>query len=69
MFDKINLISKGKWRLDNVEMRTRFVLLMQGTGDELEATVFSIFQNYLIKFFRRRNLNMEELSAQGSAVL
>ena len=57
LFGRIAEISNDKWHLEHKSSEEQFLLLIAGTGDEYETKLFSVFQNYLVKFMRLRNTN------------
>ena len=54
LFSIILDISQGKWDLEKVDTKDCFLILMNGTGDEFEKTIFLTFQKYLVKFKNAR---------------
>jgi hypothetical protein len=54
LYNLISDVSQGKWHLEQKPIDQQFLLLMAGTGDEYELRIFTIFQNFLIKFVRLR---------------
>jgi hypothetical protein len=54
-FKTIFDISRGKWDFKSRPVAESFVLLMQGTGDQFERTIFQIFHAYLPRCFARRS--------------
>jgi hypothetical protein len=57
LFENINSISKHKWTLEKRSFKEQFLLLMNGTGDQFELPIFSVFQSFLIKAFKQRIVN------------
>ena len=55
LFDKIKQSTTSKWDLTLKNQEEQFILLINGTGDEFEMIIFTMFQNFLIKSFRTRN--------------
>ena len=51
--------SGGKWDLKHRSEEDTFLLLMQGTGDENEATIFRLFHGHLKRCFNLRNSEEE----------
>ena len=55
LFSQINLISKSKWTLSSLPSHDSFSILLNGSGDEYERSIFCLVQNYLLKANRLRN--------------
>jgi hypothetical protein len=54
LFEKIELLSGGKWKLQDLSPEHQFLILLCGTGDALEEQLHPIFQKFLVKAFRKR---------------
>src|SRR5262249_41041315 len=60
LFYKIDNISQGKWKLNNLPHSTQFKILMSGTNDSYELQIFACIQAYLTKCFKLRQLKLDE---------
>ena len=54
-YQSISQISGGKWDFKHRSPDDAFLALMQGTGDEHEATIFRTFHCHLERCFKLRN--------------
>jgi len=54
LFQKIASISKNKWLLEKHPIKHRFVLLVNGTGDNFQLSIFSAFQSFIFRSFKLR---------------
>jgi len=54
LFEKILLLSKSKWNLNNINPYHQFIILMSGSGDEFEMEIFHLFQRFLVNSFKMR---------------
>ncbi len=59
LYQKIFDVSSSKWNLNNLSNHDRFLILMNGTGDEHENTIFGIVQKYIIKCVKVRDSSNE----------
>ena len=57
LFENIKSISKHKWTLGKRDFQERFLLLVNGTGDQFEFSIFSAFQSFLLKAFKQRTVD------------
>ena len=56
LFQKIWIISDGKWKLQNHSWHDQFLILVNGTGDTYQMLVFSAFQGFLFQAFKLRGV-------------
>ena len=49
--------SKGKWDLKHRSKWDQFMILINGSGDEVEQEIFKLFQKYLMKCFKLKDAN------------
>lgn len=54
LYEKIAQISNQKWILENYSVRHRFLLLINGTGDNFQHQNFGACQSFLVKAFKLR---------------
>ena len=54
LFAQIYHQSNSKFNLLTFDKHQRFLLLINGTGDELEMQVYKLFQSFLVKAFKLR---------------
>lgn len=54
LYEKIAQISNQKWILENYSVRHRFLLLINGTGDNFQHQIFGACQSFLVKAFNIR---------------
>jgi hypothetical protein len=47
LYQKILRVTNDKWSLFNLSVKDSFLILINGTGDEFENMIFSIFQKYI----------------------
>lgn len=57
LYQKILEISINKWKLETLSWKDCFILLINGSGDEYQTSIFSAFQNFLINAFKLRDKN------------
>src|ERR1700722_7820365 len=57
LFEIINSISKHKWTLEKRSLKEQFLLLVNGTGDQFELSIFSAVQSFLLKAFKQRTVD------------
>ena len=56
LFQKVFTLTDGKWNLNDLPVRDIFCLLLKGTADKFEPEVFNLFQFFLIKAYKRREV-------------
>jgi hypothetical protein len=54
LFEKVAKISNQKWILENYSVRHRFLLLINGTGDNFQLQIFGACQTFLVQAFKLR---------------
>ena len=57
LFQKIRVLSKGKWNLGMRNKWDQFLILVNGSGDEYEGAIFKLFQSYLVASFKLHKNN------------
>ena len=60
LFQKILTGTGGKWDFNNLPVRDAFCLLLKGTSDTFEPDIFKLVQFFLIKAYRRREVEMKK---------
>ena len=54
MYSKIYQASNLKWNLVTMNRNDQFLLLINGSGDELEQQIFKLVQTFLVRAFKLR---------------
>ena len=54
LYSKIPQLSNSKWNLATLTFNDQFLLLINGSGDELEQDIFKLFQTFLVRAFKLR---------------
>ena len=60
-FQKVFTLTDGKWDLNNLPVRDAFCLLLKGTADKFEHDVFKLFQLFLMKANKRREVGVKAM--------
>jgi len=59
LYHKIFILSGGKWNLDNLPyVQDKFSLLVKGTRDKFDFEIFRLFQSFLLKAYKRREVEV-----------
>jgi len=62
LFQKIIELTNGKWNFKTSDAEYAFSVLLQGTGDESESTIFNLFHGFLERCFKLRNQKADTLN-------
>jgi hypothetical protein len=54
LFSKIAQLTKNKWNLSQLSYEHQWLILINGSGDESEASIFRCFQSAVMKYFALR---------------
>ncbi len=54
LYSKIYQESNFKWNLAGLDVNDQFLMLINGSGDELEQGIYKLFQTFLVRAFKLR---------------